>query len=619
MPEEERHIERIDDTRANLQANLDVLQIGIETDQEEYLIYKDDGGNYRKVANLEENAEFLDIIIDNAQVDGDITFDGGSNRALSVDQAAAGAGDNLTVQSGKGAAGEVGGNLNLYGGQNGDDTTISGDVAIIGDDIAITANGDDITLASARVFVDGSLGVGIANPASLVEIWADSANPILTITGAHATDYDPQIQFRTDASPTTKWTIGVNSANDEFVIDNTTGVSTANPYFRMRGLDGHAVFGTAAIDGYSQLKAYKYTTNLTARRAIFGYHELNLTGSRAFAGYGILGQLKVTGTANNTAVLYGIDFLCRIDNSLNTLDYVTGLHMRAGKWAYAGTVGTLKVMHIEALQRMGHTNNSYDIFIETPNIDAGGTVDNDWCMYSEHDAPSMLTGWLGIGTGATPPVAEIELQAATPELRIVGTSATGTFTAVTSVVIGSITNNELQFATNNTIRGRFTNGGDFGVGASPTQPISSYEKGCMTAIGGIAIKLTNNTGVNSVQGQQVEADPANDDAVILTVVSDHECFGVFLESGVTDGSEAWIVVSGIAYVAMENNTAATHGNWVQTSDAEAGYADSTNAGPPLGGVAQLDTHMQEIGHCIETVAAGGVGTHILAKCVLHFN
>jgi len=30
-------------------------------------------------------------------------------------------------------------------------------------------------------------------------------------------------------------------------------------------------------------------------------------------------------------------------------------------------------------------------------------------------------------------------------------------------------------------------------------------------------------------------------------------------------------------------------------------------------------HFEEIGHCIETVAAGGAGTHILARCVLHFN
>lgn len=141
MPEEERHIERIDDTRAALQANLDILQIAIETDNEEHLVYKDDGGNYRKVANLEENAEFLNIIVDEVQVDGDIAFDDGENRLISIDQAAEGTGDALTVQAGKGEAAEGGGALNLFAGQEGDSTTITGSVAITGDDIVATTDG----------------------------------------------------------------------------------------------------------------------------------------------------------------------------------------------------------------------------------------------------------------------------------------------------------------------------------------------------------------------------------------------------------------------------------------------------------------------------------------------
>jgi hypothetical protein len=138
------------------------------------------------------------------------------------------------------------------------------------------------------------------------------------------------------------------------------------------------------------------------------------------------------------------------------------------------------------------------------------------------------------------------------------------------------------------------------------------QKAYITPIGGYAIKLTNRTGGSTVAGQLVKADTATNDAVILTAADDDECFGVFLDSGVADGSEAWVVVAGIADVAMADNTAATRGNWVETS--EAGYADATSATP-----AAAPAHFQEIGHCIETVAAGGAGTHILARCVLHFN
>ncbi len=138
----------------------------------------------------------------------------------------------------------------------------------------------------------------------------------------------------------------------------------------------------------------------------------------------------------------------------------------------------------------------------------------------------------------------------------------------------------------------------------------------ITVLGGIAIKLTNKTGANSVAGQLVQADTANNDAVKLTGIDEEETIGVFYESGVSDGSEAWVVISGIADVAMEDDTTATRGNWVRTSITEAGYADATNAAPPS---PAAFSHFNEIGNCIETVTATGIGTHILARCVLHFN
>jgi hypothetical protein len=61
MAEELRHIEHIDDTDANLQTNLDVLQTGIQTDGDENLVYKDDDGTYHKVANENEAATFTVI------------------------------------------------------------------------------------------------------------------------------------------------------------------------------------------------------------------------------------------------------------------------------------------------------------------------------------------------------------------------------------------------------------------------------------------------------------------------------------------------------------------------------------------------------------------------------
>ncbi len=152
--------------------------------------------------------------------------------------------------------------------------------------------------------------------------------------------------------------------------------------------------------------------------------------------------------------------------------------------------------------------------------------------------------------------------------------------------------------------------------ATPGTVIGGGSKCQMTPIGGYAIKLTNTTGAVTVAGQLVKADSATNDAVVLTGADDLEGFGVFLDSGIADDAEAWVVIAGIADVAMEDNTTATRGNWVRVSITEAGYADATNLTVPQ---PINQTHFAEIGHCIETVTATGGGTHILARCVLHFN
>lgn len=148
--------------------------------------------------------------------------------------------------------------------------------------------------------------------------------------------------------------------------------------------------------------------------------------------------------------------------------------------------------------------------------------------------------------------------------------------------------------------------------------INCLDKSKMTAIGGFAIKLTNNTGANTTQGQTVVADPDNNDAFILCAGADDGdnadiALGIILESGIADEAEAWVVVSGIADVAFEDNVATTRGFWVGASTDENGYADIVDHPK------NAPDHMREIGHCIESVAAGGEGSHILARCVLHFN
>ncbi|MFW9899755.1 MAG: hypothetical protein ACFFDY_00530 [Candidatus Thorarchaeota archaeon] len=50
------------------------------------------------------------------------------------------------------------------------------------------------------------------------------AHPIIQITAAHATDYDPQIKFATDATPTVKFSMGVDGSDDKFKIYSGDGI-----------------------------------------------------------------------------------------------------------------------------------------------------------------------------------------------------------------------------------------------------------------------------------------------------------------------------------------------------------------------------------------------------------
>lgn len=142
----------------------------------------------------------------------------------------------------------------------------------------------------------------------------------------------------------------------------------------------------------------------------------------------------------------------------------------------------------------------------------------------------------------------------------------------------------------------------------------------LTKAGGLAVKLVNKTGAASVRGTIVDATSTLDDAFKVTDADELQPIGAVYEVDVADGSWCWIVVAGRCQVLLEGGTASTHGNWVYTSDV-AGYADATLAAPPGGGIPELETHMQEIGHCLESLPALGGEAMIPQLCwiMMHFN
>lgn len=136
----------------------------------------------------------------------------------------------------------------------------------------------------------------------------------------------------------------------------------------------------------------------------------------------------------------------------------------------------------------------------------------------------------------------------------------------------------------------------------------------VTPEGGIAVKLTNNTGAVSVKGALVTTSSAVAMGVVLVAVDIPNPIGVFYESGVANGAEAWVVVSGITEVLFVGNTTRGHlARGFITGDSGYVAGRALSEAVPTSPFAS-DKHFYEIGHLLESRVGAG-----LAKIVMHFN
>lgn len=133
----------------------------------------------------------------------------------------------------------------------------------------------------------------------------------------------------------------------------------------------------------------------------------------------------------------------------------------------------------------------------------------------------------------------------------------------------------------------------------------------MTPEGGLAIRLTNDTGAASVKGSLVSASPSTDGSFILQN-NEYDTIGSVYEDGVPNGNSCYVTVTGVADVLIKDNTVITRGHVAMASDVN---GRAIGMAVPSGNPAQND-HWKEVGHFIEGCEAG---TDMLCKAVLHFN
>lgn len=136
-------------------------------------------------------------------------------------------------------------------------------------------------------------------------------------------------------------------------------------------------------------------------------------------------------------------------------------------------------------------------------------------------------------------------------------------------------------------------------------------KAKLTAEGGLAVKMTNKTGVASVKGSIVSLSTGTDNAFALSAVDASGVVGVVYEAGIADGAECWVVVKGIAETLFTNNV--THGMYARApvaadTDEVAGYA--VGAAIPAN-TFNTDAYLARFGFVLESKNAG-----TLAKVLL---
>lgn len=132
-----------------------------------------------------------------------------------------------------------------------------------------------------------------------------------------------------------------------------------------------------------------------------------------------------------------------------------------------------------------------------------------------------------------------------------------------------------------------------------------------TPEGGLAIKIVNGTGSPSVKGTLISVNPSVDKQGILQS-NEFDTFGIAYESGIANGSEMWVVISGYADILFKDSTVVTRGYLAIAADTDGRAVTIAipSSNPTVG------EHFKEIGHCLESKIAG---TNVLARCVIHFN
>ena len=251
-------------------------------------------------------------------------------------------------------------------------------------------NAAGTTIGNSLIYDTGA-GVVIGNTvaASLFELYSSTASPVLTITGLHATDYDPSISFRTDNPATQKAIIGVDSTDDTFRIEAGAGAIGSRTDFAMSSI-GNVGFGIAPVAG-RKLQLYQSLSNTSGQ--IGSYYQLLAAsggGAHDATAFYVQAQAYVDLGQTNTSDIHGGEINALAYN-LGTLARIRGLRIVYGKQDRAGVLSEAVGLELSPKTIDADVTLGYGIKINAPS-GAGGSVLTGYPIFSNWDDPSRIVG-----------------------------------------------------------------------------------------------------------------------------------------------------------------------------------------------------------------------------------
>lgn len=136
------------------------------------------------------------------------------------------------------------------------------------------------------------------------------------------------------------------------------------------------------------------------------------------------------------------------------------------------------------------------------------------------------------------------------------------------------------------------------------------ERVWLTPEGGVASKFTNNSGGTLAHGTAVSLSSSND-ASVVPQNNEYDCIGFVYGSSI-NGGDCWVITCGVAEALFANGNQPQRGYWVKCSATD-GRVEAAVGPSSVSAIAAAE-HFREVGHCLETKAAG---TGVVARIVVH--